>query len=168
MERTTFFSLLPYNYREPKCLYVTWRVFIMFFKKEMKMKMCGKQGLLRASGGLLMGCSVLISSREYQEPRSMTADHLSSIQSNKPVDRQRMFGFGWWRIELLPESCWRFTQDWLLFGRHFRMKWWKKSCFKAAAASFFFFLKHDDMQNYATIKANGEIQMFYDISWYFI
>lgn len=86
MERTPFFSLLPYNYREPKCLYVTWRVFLTCFTKEMKMKMCGKQGLLlRASGGLLMGCSILISSREYQEPRSMTPDHLSSIQSTNQL-----------------------------------------------------------------------------------
>lgn len=51
MESITFFSLLPYNYREPKCLYVTWRVFLTRFKKEMTMKTCGKQGvLLRASG----------------------------------------------------------------------------------------------------------------------
>lgn len=50
MERTTFFSLLPYNYREPKSLHVTCRVFLRCFKKEKKMKMCGKQGLLlRAS-----------------------------------------------------------------------------------------------------------------------
>lgn len=50
------------------------------------MKMSGKQGLLlRACGGLMMGCSSLISGREHQEPRSMAADHLSSVQSTNQL-----------------------------------------------------------------------------------